>query len=79
MPRPMPPPKLTGRPEGWGGLGTGWAITTTMLAGILVWGGVGFLVDRLVWSSMVFTAIGIVVGAGAGTYIVYLRYGRGDR
>jgi F0F1-type ATP synthase assembly protein I len=79
MPRPMPSPKPTDRPEGWGGLGTGWAITTTMLAGILVWGGVGFLIDRLVWSSLVFTAIGIVVGAGAGTYIVYLRYGRGDR
>jgi F0F1-type ATP synthase assembly protein I len=78
MPRPMPSPP-TGRPGGWKGLGTGWAITTTMLAGILVWGGVGFLVDRLVWSSLAFTAMGIVVGAGAGTYIVYLRYGRGDR
>ncbi|HEV3474718.1 MAG TPA: hypothetical protein VG602_05095 [Actinomycetota bacterium] len=75
----MPSPSPAGRPDGWGGLGTGWAITTTMLAGILVWGGVGFLIDRLVWSSLVFTGIGIVVGAFAGTYIVYLRYGRGDR
>lgn len=60
-------------------MGTGWAITSTMVAGMLVWGGLGFLVDKLLWSSLVFTAIGIVVGAGAGTYLVYLRYGRGDR
>ena len=74
--RPAQPPD---RPDGWHGMGTGWAITSTMAAGILVWGAAGFLVDRLVWSSRVFTAIGIVVGAAAGTYIVYLRYGRGDR
>jgi F0F1-type ATP synthase assembly protein I len=60
-------------------MGTGWAITSTMVAGILVWGGVGYLLDRLLWSSRALTAIGIVVGAGAGTYLVYLRYGRGDR
>jgi ATP synthase protein I len=48
------------------------------VAGIAVWGGVGFLVDRLVWSRLVFTGIGIVLGAAAGIYIVYLRHGRGQ-
>jgi hypothetical protein len=57
-------------------MGTGWAITSTMLAGMLVWGGLGFLVDTLVWSSRAFTALGIVLGAALGGYIVYLRYGR---
>lgn len=66
------------RGDGWGGMGTGLAIASTMLAGMLVWGGIGFLVDRLVWSSRVFTAVGIVLGAAASGYIVYLRYGRGE-
>lgn len=60
-------------------MGTGLAIASTMLAGMLVWGGLGYLVDRLVWSSRVFTAFGIILGAAAGGYIVYLRYGRSDR
>jgi hypothetical protein len=43
---------------------------------MLVWGGVGFLVDRLIWSRLVFTGLGVVIGAAAGSYIVYLRYGK---
>lgn len=60
-------------------MGTGLTIASTLLAGMLVWGGIGFLVDRLIWSTRVLTAVGIVLGAAAGGYIVYLRYGRGDR
>jgi F0F1-type ATP synthase assembly protein I len=59
-------------------MGTGLTIASTMLAGMLVWGGLGFLLDRLVWSSTAFTAIGIVLGAAGGGYIVYLRYGKGE-
>lgn len=74
MPRPMPSPSP--RNTGWSGMGTGLSIATTILAGMLVWGGLGYLVDRLVWSEKVFTALGIVLGAAGGGYIVYLRYGR---
>jgi len=77
MLRPMPDPANRG--TGWSGVATGWAITSTLLAGMLVWGGIGYLADRLLWSSRVFTAIGVVLGAVCGTYLVYLRYGRGDR
>lgn len=66
----------------WAGMGTGWAVTSTMIAGILVWGGIGYLIDRLTGSPNVFFAIGMVLGAVGATYIVYLRYGkerRGDR
>jgi F0F1-type ATP synthase assembly protein I len=58
-------------------MGTGMTIASTMLAGMLVWGGLGYLLDRLVWSERVFTALGIILGAAGGGYIVYLRYGRG--
>lgn len=72
--RPMarPVPSRTS----WSGFGTAWSITTTLVAGIAVWGGIGFLLDKLIWSRFVLTALGVVVGAGAGIYIVYLRYGR---
>ena len=67
------------RDDGWSGMGVGWGITSTMLAGVLVWGGIGFLVDRLIGGSHVFLAIGMVLGAAGATYIVYLRHGKEDR
>ncbi|MCI0632706.1 MAG: AtpZ/AtpI family protein [Actinobacteria bacterium] len=66
------------RDGAWAGFGTGWTITSTLLAGIAVWGGIGYLVDRLAGTS-VFVAVGIVLGAAAGIYIVYLRYGKRGR
>jgi len=60
-------------------MGAGWAITATLVSGMAVCGGIGFLVDRLAGTPHVFTAIGIVIGGLGGVYIVYLRYGRGDR
>ena len=67
------------RDGAWAGLGTGWTITSTLLAGIAVWGGVGYLVDRLAGTSGVFVAVGILLGAAGGIYIVYLRYGKRGR
>jgi ATP synthase protein I len=66
------------RDSDWAGMGTGWSITSTLIAGMLAWGGVGYLVDRLL-GTQVFVGIGIVLGGAAGVYIVYLRYGRGNR
>jgi F0F1-type ATP synthase assembly protein I len=59
-------------------MGDGWAISATMLAGILVWGGVGLLLDRWVGTRPLFFMIGMIGGAAGAIYIVYLRYGRGD-
>ena len=59
-------------------MGLGWTITATLVGGIFACGGIGYLVDRLVGTEHVFTAIGFVLGAAGGIYAVYLRYGRGD-
>ena len=67
------------RSDAWSGMGTGWAITSTLIAGMLTVGGLGYLLDRLLDTGSAFTAVGIVVGAAAGIYIVYLRYGRGGQ
>jgi ATP synthase protein I len=61
--------------EAWSGVGIGWAITSTLVGGIAVVGGLGYLLDRVLDSGSVMTAIGIVLGAVIGTYIVYLRWG----
>ena len=64
--------------DAWSGLGTGWAIVSTLIAGMLAWGLVGWGIDKLVGSHHVFLAIGIVLGGAGGVYIVYLRYGKDD-
>ena len=67
------------RDDAWSGLGTGWAIVSILIAGMLVLGGIGFLVDLLAGTKHVFLGIGIVLGGAGGIYIVYLEYGREDR
>jgi ATP synthase protein I len=61
------------------GTEVGWAIISTLIAGMLVLGGAGYLVDRLVGTDKVFAAVGIVLGAAVGIYTVYLRYGKDER
>jgi ATP synthase protein I len=65
--------------ESWSGYGTAYAIIGTLLAGMLVWGGVGFLVDRALGTEPLLLAIGLVVGMAGGIYLVYVRYGREHR
>ena len=65
------------RNEAWSGMGTGWAITSTLVAGMVTVGGLGYLLDRILGTRSVLTAVGIVIGGAAGVYIVYLRYGKG--
>jgi F0F1-type ATP synthase assembly protein I len=59
-------------------MGTGWAITSTMIGGIATLGLVGYLIDRLFGIEHVFVAIGFVAGAAAGVYSIWLRHGRGE-
>jgi F0F1-type ATP synthase assembly protein I len=69
----------SGRDGAWAGMGIGWAVTATMVGGILVWGSLGYLADRLLGlDKRIFTAVGIVLGAGGAIYLVYLRFGKGE-
>lgn len=68
---------MTGRDDGgWSGMGTAWAVMGTLISGIVVWGGVGYVIDRLVGLRWLFLPIGMVIGIATSIYIVYLRYGR---
>jgi F0F1-type ATP synthase assembly protein I len=53
-----------------------WSIIGLLLAGVLAWGGIGWLVDQ--WAGTnVFLPVGIVVGAIGAFYLVIRRYGQG--
>jgi F0F1-type ATP synthase assembly protein I len=62
--------------EAWSGVGEAWAVIGTLFSGLLVWGGVGLLVDRLTGFRWLFLPVGMLVGIGTSIYLVYMRYGR---
>jgi F0F1-type ATP synthase assembly protein I len=64
------------RGDAWSGMGTGWAIVSTLIGGIVVCGGVGFALDWLTGTDPIFTAVGILLGAAAAIYLVYLKWGK---
>jgi ATP synthase protein I len=51
----------------------GWAHFSTLVAGIGVYGAIGFGLDRLFGTSPIFLAIGMVVGMAGGVYLVWIR------
>lgn len=52
-----------------------WAVISYLLAGVIFYGGIGWLLDRWLGTNG-FVAGGIVVGAAAGVWLVWLRYSR---
>jgi F0F1-type ATP synthase assembly protein I len=65
------------RTNPWSGVSAGWAVTGEMLAGLIAWGGIGYVIDRLVWGEpLVFTPLGMVLGAALGIYLIWLRFGK---
>ena len=69
----------SGRDGAWAGMGIGWAVTATLVGGILVWGSLGYLADRLLGiNPRVLSAVGIVLGAAGAIFLVYLRFGKGE-
>ncbi|MGZ4149085.1 MAG: AtpZ/AtpI family protein [Actinomycetota bacterium] len=64
--------------DAWRGANQAWSITSTLLSGIVVWGGVGWLLDRWLGFEGLFLPIGMVLGVGVAIYAVYVRYGRDD-
>ena len=70
-PRPASPAR---QPSG---ADTGWAVTGTLISGMAVWGGAGWLLDRW-WDITVFFPVGIIFGMAVAIYLVVKRYGAAD-
>jgi ATP synthase protein I len=57
------------------GAGSGWTAISYLIGGILVWGLIGWLVDRWLDTDGIATAIGAVIGAAGGVYLIVRRLG----
>jgi F0F1-type ATP synthase assembly protein I len=67
------------RGEAWRSSSQAWDVIGTLLAGILVWGGVGYALDRwLGFERFLFLPIGMLLGAGVAIYGIAKRYGSHD-
>ena len=53
-----------------------WSIIGTLIAGVLAWGGIGWLLDRWLGTRYL-VAVGIVVGMAGAFYLIIKRYGSG--
>jgi F0F1-type ATP synthase assembly protein I len=56
----------------------GWNITGTMLSGIIVWGGVGWVLDRWL-ETRIFTLVGTILGLTVAIYLIVVKYGAIDQ
>ena len=51
-----------------------WSIIGTLVAGVLAWGGIGWLLDRWLGTRYL-VAVGILVGMAGAFYLIVKRYG----
>jgi len=52
-----------------------WSIVGYLLSGLIIWGGIGWGFDKWLGTNY-FLLIGMLLGAGASIYLVWLRFGR---
>jgi F0F1-type ATP synthase assembly protein I len=65
----------TQEPPGRGG-DIVWSIIGTLVAGVLAWGFIGWLLDRWLGTGYL-VAVGIIVGMAGAMYLIIKRYGSG--
>ncbi len=56
------------------GADEGWAVLTTLIGGFVLWGGIGWALDRW-WGTHVLTPLGLIIGMALGIYAVVARHG----
>jgi len=69
-----PPQRRRGENEA-AGANQGWTAVSYLIGGILVWGFIGWLVDRWLHTGGIATGIGAVLGAAGGVYLIVRRLG----
>lgn len=57
------------------GTDAGLRVLSILISGLVVYGGLGWILDRWLQTSWCLP-VGIVVGAAAGVYLVIAKYGR---
>ena len=69
------PPESEREPPGRGAEMV-WSIIGTLVAGVLAWGGIGWLLDRWLGTSFL-VAVGVIVGMAGAMYLIIKRHGSG--
>ena len=64
------------RGDAWKGANEAWDVIGLLLSGILVCGGLGWLLDRWFDFHYLFLPIGMVLGAGISIWLIYLKHGK---
>lgn len=59
------------------GAGQGWVALSYLVGGMAAWGFIGWLIDQWLDLRGVATAIGSLVGAAGGVYLIVVKLGRG--
>lgn len=67
------PTSAATRRDLWNGLDQSSIMSVEFIAAILVWGGIGFGLDRWLGTRPWLMGIGVLVGFGAGLYLIWLR------
>lgn len=67
-------PRPARQPSKGSGAETGYAVLGTLISGMAVWGGVGWLLDQW-WDTRVFFPVGIILGMAVAIYLVVARFG----
>ena len=52
-----------------------WSIFGYLLSGLLIWGGIGWGLDKWLHTTY-FLLGGLIIGIAVATYLVWLRFGR---
>jgi F0F1-type ATP synthase assembly protein I len=76
---PNPALRSAQRRQTWRGLEHANSVGVELVSAVLVWAGLGWLLDRWIGSDPWFLAIGAIVGNAAGIYLIWLRAERMDR
>jgi F0F1-type ATP synthase assembly protein I len=67
------------RSAGAAGEAEAWTVLAHLISGPLLYGGLGWLVDRWLGTKPVFVVVGILGGMALALYMVWFRYGAHDR
>jgi hypothetical protein len=81
VPKPLPPLKYPRRRPGPGSdppdvrEGTGWAVVSYLIGGMLLYGGIGWLIGRWTHIAVLFP-IGLLLGIGLSLALIIFRFTR---
>ncbi len=53
-----------------------WSILAYLIAGLLIWGGIGYGIDAWIGKHHYGIITGLVLGLGSSLYLAWLRFGR---